>query len=203
MRRMLTGQEDVFYYVTLMNEAYAMPSMPEGAAEGILRGMHRIREGRNARVRLLGAGTILNEVSAAADLLEKDWGVAAEVHSVTSFTELRRDAMGATRTARLGGKPQAPWVAKQLPRSGTPVVAASDYVSAVPDLIRPWIADPYLALGTDGFGRSDTRANLRRFFEVDRHSIALAALSAMGDARAGEAARRYGIDRESAPPWTR
>ncbi|MGZ5684390.1 MAG: alpha-ketoglutarate dehydrogenase [Usitatibacter sp.] len=203
MRRMLTGQEDVFYYVTLMNEAYAMPSMPEGAAEGILRGMHRIREGRNARVRLLGAGTILNEVSAAADLLEKDWGVAAEVHSVTSFTELRRDAMGATRTARLGGKPQAPWVAKQLPRGGTPVVAASDYVSAVPDLIRPWIADPYLALGTDGFGRSDTRANLRRFFEVDRHSIALAALSAMGDARAGEAARRYGIDRESAPPWTR
>jgi pyruvate dehydrogenase E1 component len=203
MRRMLAKQEDVFYYVTLMNESYAMPSMPEGAVEGILRGMHCIRKGGNAKVRLLGAGAILNEVSAAADLLEKDWDIASEVHSVTSFTELRRDAMGATRTARLGGKPQAPWVAKQLPRNGTPVVAASDYVSAVPDLIRPWIADPYLALGTDGFGRSDTRAKLRRFFEVDRHSIALAALSAIGDARAGDAAKRYAIDRECAPPWAR
>jgi pyruvate dehydrogenase E1 component len=95
------------------------------------------------------------------------------------------------------------WIATQLPKTGTPVIAASDYVRAVPDLIRPWIADKYMTLGTDGFGRSDTRANLRRFFGVDRHSVALAALSALGDGRVEEAAGRYGIDTKSAPPWTR
>jgi pyruvate dehydrogenase E1 component len=208
MRRMLTKQEDVFYYVTLMNESYAMPSMPEGAVEGILRGMHRIRESKGAKVRLLGAGTILNEVSAAAVLLEKDWGVSAEVHSVTSFTELRRDGMEVSRHSRLGrhpgeGRGPISWVEQQLPPTGVPVVAASDYVSAVADLIRPWIRDSYTALGTDGFGRSDTRAKLRRFFEVDRHSIAVAALSALGDPRAADAIKRYAIDPNAAPPWTR
>ena len=152
---------------------------------------------------MLGAGTILNESLAAAQLLEDDWNVAADVYSVTSFTELRREAMAATRTARLGGKFETPWIARTLPKSGQPIVAASDYVSAVADLIRPWIADPYLALGTDGFGRSDTRANLRRFFEVDRHSIAVAALAATGDARLNEAARRYAIDPSALPPWQR
>ena len=196
MKRMLAGQEDVFYYVTVMNESYAMPSMPGDAREGILRGMHRIRDGEAAKVRLLGAGTILNEVVAAADLLEKDWGVAADVFSVTSFTELRRDGKQADR----GG--ERSWIAGQLPKTGVPVIAASDYVSSVADLIRPWIADPYVALGTDGFGRSDTRANLRRFFEVDRHSVAVAALEALGDKRAAEARSRYGI-RETAAPWTR
>ncbi|HEX4764027.1 MAG TPA: pyruvate dehydrogenase (acetyl-transferring), homodimeric type, partial [Usitatibacter sp.] len=140
MKRMLSDQEDVFYYVTVMNESYAMPSMPEGAREGILRGMHRVREMRGARVRLLGAGTILNEVVAAADLLEKDWGVAADVFSVTSFTELRRHGK---RSERAGEKS---WIESQLPKNGVPVVAASDYVSAVADLIRPWIADRYVAL---------------------------------------------------------
>ncbi len=197
MARMLTRQEDVFYYVTLMNESYAMPSMPEGAREGILRGMYRIRESKGGKVRLLGAGTILNEVIAAAELLDKDWGIAAELHSVTSFTELRREAMGDSR------KGAQNWVARQLPATGTPVVAASDYVRAVPDLIRPWIGDKYVTLGTDGFGRSDTRASLRRFFEVDRHSVALAALAAIGDPRVSEAATRYGIDLCAAPPWTR
>jgi pyruvate dehydrogenase E1 component len=207
---MLAGHEDVFYYVTLMNENYAMPSMPEGAREGILRGMHALRVSRDARgnntakVRLLGAGTILNEVIAAAELLEKDWNVAAEVHSVTSFTELRREGMEVSRHCRVGGNPaQHSWVERQLPKTGTPVIAASDYVSAVPDLIRPWIADAYTALGTDGFGRSDTRANLRRFFEVDRHAVAVAALHALGDARGAEAVRKYGIDPQAAPPWTR
>jgi len=221
MRRMLAEQEDVFYYVTLMNESYAMPSIPDGAREGILRGMHRIRDAhkahsappgytRNERVRLLGAGTILNEVLAAAELLEQDWGVGAEVYSVTSFTELRREGMRTSRDTRLGknvrarGKGAAAcWIEQQLPGTGTPVVAASDYVSAVADLIRPWIADTYVALGTDGFGRSDTRESLRRFFEVDRRSIAVAALAALGDARSAEAVRRYGIDPDSAPPWTR
>jgi pyruvate dehydrogenase E1 component len=208
MRRMLERQDDVFYYITLYNQSDAQPSMPRRMEEGILRGMYKVREAggerREARVRLLGSGTILREALAAAELLENDWRIGADVFSVTSFTELRRDGMEVTRAARLGrAKHAAPWVMQQLPRNGTPVVAATDYVSAVADLIRPWIGDPYLALGTDGFGRSDTRASLRRFFEVDRHSIAVAALAALGDARVREAARRYAIDAESAPPWTR
>jgi pyruvate dehydrogenase E1 component len=212
MRRILDRKEDVFYYVTVMNESYAQPSMPADSREGILRGMHKVKVAGGSRqvagsVRLLGAGTILNESLAAAQLLEDDWNIAADVYSVTSFTELRREAMEVTRAARLGrpreGGGPIPWIVQQLPRIGTPIVAASDYVSAVADLIRPWIADPYLALGTDGFGRSDTRAALRRFFEVDRHSIAVAALAALGDPRSGEAARRYKVDTQSAPPWTR
>jgi pyruvate dehydrogenase E1 component len=221
MRRMLAEQEDVFYYVTLMNEVYAQPSLPEDAREGILRGMHCVREAgkpasappgfsRKQKVRLLGAGTILQEALAAAELLENDWGVGAEVFSVTSFTELRREAMAVSRARRLsppsplgeGRVEGASWIEQRLPESGAPVIAATDYVSAVADLIRPWIRDPYVALGTDGFGRSDTRADLRRFFEVDRHSITLAALSALGDPRAPEAAKRYRIE-PSPPPWTR
>jgi pyruvate dehydrogenase E1 component len=203
MRRMLSAQEDVFYYVTVMNESYAQPSMPKGAQEGILRGMYRVRDAAKAKVRLLGAGTILPEALAAAELLERDWQVPAEVYSVTSFTELRREAMGASRSARLGGKGEAPWIERQLPSNGTPIVAASDYVSAVADLIRPWVRDKYVALGTDGFGRSDTRERLRKFFEVDRHAIVVAALHALGDARKGEAMKRYGIDGESGAPWRR
>ncbi|HUQ29082.1 MAG TPA: pyruvate dehydrogenase (acetyl-transferring), homodimeric type [Usitatibacter sp.] len=195
MRRMLTQQEDIFYYVTLMNESYAQPSMPPNCREGILKGMYELRKGK--QVRLLGAGTILNEVVAAADLLEKDWKIDAEVRSVTSFTQLRWNAMESARRS------ESSWVSSQLPKTGVPVIAASDYVSAVADLIRPWIGDRYVALGTDGFGRSDTRANLRRFFEVDRHSIAVAALDALGDKRAGEARQRYGIEPGSAPPWAR
>ena len=203
MRRMLTGREDVFYYVTMMNESYAQPSMPEGAREGILRGMHRVREAASPAVRLLGAGTILPEALAAADLLADDWGVAAEVHSVTSFTELRREAMAASREARLTGAGPEPWIARQLPANGAPVVAASDYVSAVADLIRPWIADRYTALGTDGFGRSDTRADLRRFFEVDRRSIVVAALASIDAGLAAKAVKRYGVAKDSLPPWVR
>ena len=207
MRRMLSEREDVFYYVTLMNESYAQPSMPSDAREGILKGMHRLGVRREAGgVRLLGAGTILNEVIAAAELLESDWGVPSDVFSVTSFTELRREAMAVSRASRLtphASNTRRSWIETQLPPSGVPVVAASDYVSAVADLIRPWIADRYVALGTDGFGRSDTRAALRRFFEVDRHAVVVAALHAMGDKRAGEAIAKYGIDAASAPPWTR
>src|SRR5258706_16438603 len=141
MRRMLDKREDVFHYVTLMNESYAQPSMPEGARQGILRGMYALGGRRSAAgggVRLLGAGTILNEVIAAAQLLEKDWNVDAEGFSVTSFTQLRWDGMAAQRTSAPG------WVSTQLPKSGTPVIAASDYVSALADLIRPWIADRYV-----------------------------------------------------------
>jgi pyruvate dehydrogenase E1 component len=195
MRRMLKDQQDVFYYVTVMNENYAQPSAPEGVREGVLRGMHRVRAVEDAKVRLLGAGTILREALAAAELLESEHGIAAEVHSVTSFTELRREAMELDRARRLGLKTGSAWVEQQLPGNGTPIVATSDYVRAVPDLIRPYVTDRYITLGTDGFGRSDTRAALRSFFEVDRDAIVAAALHALGRASPANA--------HSTPPWQR
>jgi pyruvate dehydrogenase E1 component len=204
MRRMLTEQHDEFYYVTVMNENYAQPSAPEGEREGILRGLYRLRASSlgASRVRLLGAGTILREALAAAELLEGEFGVGADVYSVTSFTELRREAMELQHAARLGAPASPCWIERQLPANGTPIVATSDYVSTVADLIRPWISDTYVALGTDGFGRSDTRAALRAFFEVDRRSIALAALHALDPAAAAQARSRWGIDATPAP-WTR
>jgi pyruvate dehydrogenase E1 component len=198
-RRMLDAQEDVFYYVTVANENYAHPPMPEGAREGILKGLYQLRKGE---VQLLGAGPILREVIAAADLLDKDWGVKAGVWSVTSFTELRRDGMEAERTRRLGGEATS-WVERCLKGASGPVVAASDYVSAVADLIRPYVPGRYVALGTDGFGRSDTRAALRAFFEVDAKSIAVAALAALEHPSVGDARRRYGIDAGTRPAWQR
>jgi pyruvate dehydrogenase E1 component len=199
-RRMLDAQEDVFYYVTVANENYPHPAMPEGSTEGILKGMYRLRSGPD--VQLLGSGPILREVIAAADMLEKDWGVNAGVWSVTSFTELRREGMEAERTLRLGGKAQS-WVEKSLKQTTGPVIAASDYVSAVADLIRPYVARKYVALGTDGFGRSDTRAALRAFFEIDAKSIAVAALAALDHPSVGEARSRYGIDAGTRPAWQR
>jgi pyruvate dehydrogenase E1 component len=171
-RRMLEAGEDVFYYVTVMNENYAHPAMPAGAEAGILKGMHRVRAAGKGRqhVRLLGAGAILREALAAAEVLESEHGVAAEVWSVTSFTELRRDGRGSKKS----------WVAQCLDGGKGPVVAASDYVSALADLIREWVPGRYVTLGTDGFGRSDTRAALRAHFGVDRASIVRAALGALG-----------------------
>ncbi|HJW50678.1 MAG TPA: pyruvate dehydrogenase (acetyl-transferring), homodimeric type, partial [Burkholderiaceae bacterium] len=170
----------------------------------ILRGMYRVRATTRgpARARLLGAGTILREALAAAELLESEFGLGIDVYSVTSFTELRREAMALTRAQRLDAAPAPSWIERQLPADGTPVVAASDYVSAVADLIRPWIRDRYLVLGTDGFGRSDTRAALRSFFEVDRRSIALTTLVQIDSALAQRARTLWGIH-PSAPPWTR
>jgi pyruvate dehydrogenase E1 component len=199
-RRMLDAQEDVFYYVTVANENYPHPAMPEGSSEGILKGMYRLRSGPD--VQLLGSGPILREVLAAADLLEKDWGVNAGVWSVTSFTELRREGMEVERARRLGGSGES-WVEHSLKGTQGPVIAASDYVSAVADLIRPYIPRKYVALGTDGFGRSDTRAALRAFFEVDAKSIALAALAALDHPSVGEARSRYGIDAGARPAWQR
>jgi len=191
MRRMLEAQEDVFYYVTLMNENYAHPAIPAGAEEGILRGMYRLRAGgsHERRVQLLGSGAILREVIAAAEALEGAHGVAADVWSVTSFTELRWDgllaagASAAVAEARGRREPSRSWVAECLEATEGPIVAASDYVSAVADLIRPWVprGRGYRALGTDGFGRSDTRAALRGFFAVDREHIVRAALAALQD----------------------
>jgi len=171
-RRMLEAQEDVFYYVTVMNENYAHPAMPPGAEEGILKGMHRVRAARKGKrsVRLLGAGAILREALAAAEALEAEHGVGAEVWSVTSFTELRRDGRSA----------QESWVAQCLQEGKGPVIAASDYVSALADLIREWVPGRYVTLGTDGFGRSDTRAKLRAHFGVDCDAIVRAALRELG-----------------------
>ena len=205
LRRMLGSQEDVFYYVTVMNESYTQPSLPDDVRDGILHGMYLVRPSAKgvARVRLLGSGTILRETLAAAELLEGDFGVGAEVYSVTSYTELRREAMALGRGRRLGDGRGASWVEQLLPANGRPIVAASDYVAALPDLIRPWLGDRMIALGTDGFGRSDTRAALRRFFEVDRHAIAVAALSMLEPVQAHAAAARYGVDVQSTPAWTR
>jgi len=201
-RRMLEAQEDVFYYLTVANENYPHPVMPEGAEEGVLRGMYLFRKNENSVVQLLGSGAILREIIAAADLLEKEWGVAANVWSVTSFTELRRDGMRVERARRLGGSGTS-WVEQCLKKNRGPVVAASDYVSALADLIRPYVPGKYVALGTDGFGRSDTRAALRAFFEVDAKSIVVSALAALEKPSAAEALRRYGIDPVARPPWER
>src|SRR6185503_956649 len=197
---MLDAQEDVFYYLTVGNENYPHPAMPEGAREGILRGMYRLKEG--AQAQLLGSGPILREVIAAADLLQKDWNLSAGVWSVTSFSELRRDGMRAERARRYGGK-EVSWVEKCLKGTQGPVIAASDYVSAVPDLIRGFIGKPYSVLGTDGFGRSDTRAALRAFFEVDARHIAIAALAAVDAGLVARALERYGIDAGARPAWER
>ena len=203
LRRMVGEQEDVFYYLTLENENYTHPALPEGAEEGILRGMHRVREatGGEPKVRLLGAGAILREALEAAELLEADYDLGAEVWSITSFTELRREGLAADRATRLGEPAPIPWIAECLGSDpGPPVVAASDYIKALADGIRPWIPGHYEVLGTDGFGRSDYRRHLRDFFEVDRRYIAVAALDALADAGQGPrsavkgAIKKYGID---------
>src|SRR3954465_5056016 len=201
-RRLLEAQEDVFYYLTVANENYPHPAMPEGAREGCLRGMYPIRAGKDATIQLLGSGPILREVLAAAELLRKDWNIEANVWSVTSFTELRRDGMEVERARRRGGSARS-WVEQCLKGANGPVVAASDYVSAVADLIRPYVPGRYVALGTDGFGRSDTRAALRAFFEVDAKSIVIAALAALDERLAADARHRYGIDAVARPPWER
>jgi len=207
LRRMLGEQEDVFFYLTVMNENYAQPAMPEGAEEGILRGMHQIREaagGEGAALQLLGSGTILREVLAGADELASEWDAPADVWSVTSWTELRRDGMEAERHNRLHprAEPVVPFVEDCLAGRAGPVVAATDYVRALPDGIRPWVSRDFTVLGTDGFGRSDYRVALRRFFEVDRHHVVVAALRALerfDDAAA--AIERYGIDADAEAPW--
>jgi pyruvate dehydrogenase E1 component len=191
MRRMLAAQEDVFYYVTVMNENYAQPPLPAGAEEGIRRGMYLLRPSPLAgagavsakkklpRVQLLGAGTILREALAAAAILEQEYDIAADVWSVTSFTELRRDGLGCEHWNREHpDDPRKSWVEQCLANAGGPVIAASDYVRAVADLIRAWVPGKYLTLGTDGFGRSDTRAALRSYFGVDAQEIAQVAVRA-------------------------
>ncbi len=180
LRRMCAEQEDVFYYLTLQNENYPHPAMPAGAEDGILRGMYKVREasGDRPRVQLLGSGSILREVLAAAELLEEEFGVGSAVWSVTSYGELRRDGLSAERFNDLhpAETRRQAYVTEQL--DGVPTIAATDYIRGLPDLVREWVPGAYRTLGTDGFGRSDSRRALRRFFEVDRHHVALAALRA-------------------------
>ena len=187
MQRMLTEQQDEYYYLTLMNENYAHPDMPEGAADGIIKGMYLLKDAGKPkkgelRVQLLGSGTILREAIAAAELLDKDFGVTSDIWSCPSFTELRRDGFDAERWNRLNPEAKAPrkaYVTALLEGRQGPAVAATDYVRAFADQIRAFVPMRYTVLGTDGFGRSDTRANLRRHFEVDRYYIAHAAVDAL------------------------
>jgi pyruvate dehydrogenase E1 component len=212
MRRMCTEQESVFYYITCMNENYVHPPMPEGVEDGILRGMYRLQKGgkKKLRVQLFGSGTILREVLAAAELLDEHYDVASDVWSVTSFSELRRDALGVERwnERHPEEKPRVGYVAQQLADCQGPFIAATDYMKTVPDQIRQWVPGRYTVLGTDGYGRSDGRKALREFFEVDRHSIVVSALKALADdggvdlETVAECIRRFGIDPEKRDPVT-
>jgi pyruvate dehydrogenase E1 component len=202
LRRMVSEQEDVFYYLTLMNENYPHPPMPDGSQEGILRGIYPVRSARGAKVQLLGSGTILREVLAAAELLAEDWDVTADVFSVTSFTELRRDGIETERWNLLNptAKPRDAYVTQTLRQ--LPTIASTDYIRAYADQIRQWVPGPYRTLGTDGFGRSDYRRALRRFFEIDRHYVALAALREIDPKLAAQAIDKYGIDPAAPMPTT-
>jgi pyruvate dehydrogenase E1 component len=211
LRRMFKDQEDVYYYITLMNENYSHPAMPDGTEEGILRGMYLFREGSKQKphVQLLGCGTILREVVAAADLLENDFGVAADIWSCPSFNELRREGLESERWNLLhpASKPRKSYVEECLARRDGPAVAATDYMRAFPEQIRPYVPKRYVCLGTDGFGRSDYRVALRKFFEVNRHYVTLAALKALADegllstSKVEVAIAKYGINAEKPAPW--
>ena len=212
MRELVERQQDVFYYVTVMNESYAQEAVAPGSEPAIIKGLYRFKPaapGARDPIRLIGSGAILREVIAAAELLKADFGVDAEVWSATSFSELAREAQDIQRWNRL--HPAAPRKNSHLAhclQGSSPIIAATDYVRAYPNLIAPYVDAQFVALGTDGFGRSDTRARLRAFFEVDRHSIVLAALDALvQDGRAKpehllSAIERYGLAPEAQPPWT-
>jgi len=208
MRQMLEHDVDEFYYVTLMNENYPQPTLPQGVEGAIIKGLYRLEGASAAQVRLLGSGTLLREAQAAAQLLADDWQVASEVFSVTSFSELAREAREVERWNRLHPLQVArtSHLADCLP-TGAPVVAVSDYVRAVPQMIGSYLDSSYTVLGTDGFGRSDTRAALRDFFEVDRHHIVLAALTALVEQGRLEprvcqrAIEQYGLLPERVASW--
>jgi pyruvate dehydrogenase E1 component len=213
LRRMYAEQEDVFYYISVMNENYDQPPMPEGAEQNILKGMHLFQSGisrkKAPKVQLLGSGTIFCEVMEAASLLREDWGVEADLWSCTSFTELARDGVACERWNRLHptSKARISHVAKCITKTDIPVIAATDYIRAFAEQIRPFIKADYTVLGTDGFGRSDTREKLRSFFEVDRHHITIAALKSLADkgefdaAKIDEAIKKYNINADIIAPW--
>ena len=213
MVKMYEEQRNIFYYVTVMNENYIQPVMPDGVEAGIIKGMYLYRQGsrKKKRVQLMGSGTILREVIAAAGLLEDEWNVAADIWSVTSFTELRREAMDIERWNMLHPleKPRVPFVSETLEKQKGPVVAATDYMRSFPEQILPYLGDRhFVALGTDGYGRSDMRSQLRKFFEVNRHYVVVAALKALADLGevdgnlVAQAIKAYKIDPEKPNPAT-
>jgi pyruvate dehydrogenase E1 component len=213
LRRMVQNQEDVYYYITLMNENYSHPEMPKESSEGILKGMYSFSKSKvkGPKVQLMGSGVILREVIAAAELLEKDWGVSADIWSVTSFTELRREGIDAERHNLFSpeAKPRLSYVEQCLAKAEGPVIASTDYMRSFADQIRNFIPSRrYITLGTDGYGRSDSREALRSFFEVDRYHVVLAALKALADdgklpaAKAAEAIKKYHINVDRPNPST-
>lgn len=213
LKRMVEDQENVYYYLTVMNENYPQPGLTQGDEEGIIKGMYKLKshgKGKN-RVQLMGSGTILREVMAAQELLEADWGVASDLWSVTSFTELRRNGLDVERHNMLHPdekKPQVAYVTEQLAKTEGPIIASTDYMKLFADQIRPFVPKgrEYKVLGTDGFGRSDFRSKLREHFEVDRHFVVVAALRALADegkvpvAKVAEAIKKYGINPNKANP---
>ena len=211
LRRMHEKNENVFYYITAMNENYSHPEKPEGADEGILKGMYLFKEYKNKgkiKIQLLGSGTILREAIAAAKILSEDFGVDSDIWSVTSFNELRKDGMEVERRNLLNPdkKREKTYIEKCLEKRDGPVIAVSDYVRSFSDQIRPYTGKPFYSLGTDGFGRSDTRKNLRKFFEVDKEHIVAYTLSALakeqliGSDSAEKAIKKYNIDKNKAFP---
>jgi len=212
MRRMVQNQEDVYYYITLMNENYSHPEMPKGTESGILKGMYAFSKSKakGPKVQLMGSGVILREVIAAAEMLEKDWGISSDVWSVTSFTELRREGLDAERWNMLNPekKPRLSYVAECLSGAEGPVISSTDYMKSFADQIRNFVPQRFVSLGTDGYGRSDSREALRSFFEVDRYYVVLAALKALADegklpaSKAAEAIKKYKIDASRPNPTT-
>ncbi len=214
MLRMVQEQENVYYYITAMNENYIMPAMPEGVETGIKKGMYRFSEDKakkgEPKAQLFGSGTILREVIAAAELLKNDWKVSADVWSITSYNELAREAVDCERWSMLnpGKKARIPYISQQLEKCDGPVIASSDYIRAVSNQVRQYVPANYTVLGTDGFGRSDTRKNLRRHFEVNRYYVALATLKTLADegripaSKVTEAIKQYNIDTKKPNPVT-
>jgi len=212
LRRMVQNQEDVYYYITLMNENYTHPAMPEGSAEGILKGMYSFSksDAKGEKVQLMGSGVILREVIAAAELLEKDWGISADVWSVPSFTELRREGLECDRWNMLNPEKtqKVSYIASCLKDAKGPVVASTDYMKSFAEQIQRFVPNKFVALGTDGFGRSDSREALRDFFEVNRYYVVVAALKALSDegkfpvAKVAEAVKKYSLDANKPNPTT-
>jgi pyruvate dehydrogenase E1 component len=214
LRRMYVDQEDIYYYITVLNESYPNPALLEGSEAGILKGLYLLQEGEKSstkapQVQLLGSGSILREVIAASELLSSDFGISSNVWSATSLTELRRDGMAAERWNLLHpeAEPRIPYVQQCFDKHAGPIVVTTDYMKIVGDQIRPFIHNRrFVSLGTDGFGRSDTRESLRAFFEVDRHFIVVAALKALADeghisrSVVADAIKRYEIDAEKLDP---
>jgi pyruvate dehydrogenase E1 component len=212
LRRMVQNQEDVYYYITLMNENYTHPEMPKGVEAGILKGIYNFSKSKakGEKVQLMGSGVILREVIAAAEMLEKEWNVSADVWSVTSFNELRRDGLDAERWNMLNPeKPQRlSYVAEAMKGAQGPTIASTDYMKSFAEQIAGFVPGKFVALGTDGYGRSDSREALRSFFEVDRYYVVVASLKALADegklpaSKVSEAIKKYKLDANKPNPTT-